>query len=231
VKQLPRIKLEERCERLEREIEYYEDKITTLDEKLTCSEKVIGDVKTMYKLTNDKFNKMMEEFYEKEDRLIILDEENKRLNDLMEEVKEDQRKEILETKLWQQRYQEMFNEACARKLTLDEKEKEIGELKTQLEQKEFMAKSMAEKLVNMRNQVDSMNLKPRVFIIKSTSILSKIQSKTEFQLKKNQSNEKLEIEISSNGKKEKYEISSIVDIYSEETNIFSIELSVHLFLF
>ena len=61
-------------------------------------------------MTNENYNQLKEESFEKEDRLIILDEENKRLINLFEEIKEDQRKEILETKLWKQRYEELYNE-------------------------------------------------------------------------------------------------------------------------
>eukprot|EP01080_Neovahlkampfia_damariscottae_P004257 gene4257-7593_t len=227
IKQLPRNKLEERCERLEREIEFYEDKITTLDEKLICSEKVIVDVKTMYKISNEQLNQYKDESFEKEDRLIILDEENKRLNNLFEEIKDEQRKEILETKLWKQRYEELSNEMNDQKNVLDQKEKEIVDLKLLVEQKEFTAKSMADKLVSMRSQLDSMNLKPKSFILKSSNpILSKIQSKIELNLKKNEKNENLELEFVTNGKKEIIEISSIIDIYPEDgNNIFTIELS------
>ena len=87
---------------------------------------------------------------------------------------------------------------------------------------------MAEKLVSMRNQLDSITLKPKSFVLKSSnSILSKIQSKIELNLKKNEKNENLELEFITNGKKEIIEISSIIDIYAEDSNnIFTIELSV-----
>lgn len=227
-KKLSRKELEDYCIKLVREVEFYVEKLTTLEENHNCSEKVLQDIKSLYKLTNEQLQNSNSTLSEFEIKMKILDDENRKLTNSLFQANEDKRKEVIETKLWQQRHQESLKNIEELQKKMDGKDKEIEDLKIALDKKTFDADSMAQKLIQLKEQMDLIHLVMKKFRVKKINKLLP-KSDGEIILQKNPSTGAfmLDMVTASGTKHDLRLLQDISDIFADETNplLFTIEMN------
>jgi predicted RNase H-like nuclease (RuvC/YqgF family) len=206
----------------------YRDKYLSLEEKSNCSEKVLADLKTLYKMTNEKLIFTTSLLDEKDEQVNVLDEENKKLTKKLSDLHENRRQDSLGSKVVEARNVDFQQKLEEEKRSNEQKDKEIEELKIKLQKKEEFADSMANKLVNMKTQMDLINLTMKKYSCKR---INKLVGKSDVDiiLQKNPSSKEFILDIVYNGKHEHYLLSTISNVYNDKINpmLFHIEFAVN----
>lgn len=179
-------------------------------------------------MKSEELTTMIELNEEREEKMKIIDEENKRLTKLVQDTQEEKRKEVIETRLWQQRHSDILLKLDEQKKQVEQRDREIEELKIKLDLKNQVADSMAQKLLDLKSQLDSINLVMRKFSAKKIQkLLPKVD--VEIILQKNPSTGEFNLFVNlGSGKHETYSLAHIRNVIPDEKNLdlFHIEYSV-----
>lgn len=188
----------------------------------------LNDVKNLYKVKSEELQNINESNEEREEKMKIIDDENKRLTKLVQDAQEEKRKEIIETRIWQQRHSDICLKMEEQKKEVEQRDKEIEDLKIKLENQSFVAESMAKKLLNLKSQLDSINLVMRKFSAKKIQkLLPKID--VEIVLQKNPSTGEFNLDVNlGSGKHETLSLAHIRNVTPDVKNelLFHIEYTV-----